>query len=140
MADPVTALKENVKSSKKEAKVIRKKIKRHKKELLKEHELVKTMKKVNAGAKGLESQTIRKLLRVTKHLADGILAVQQKIVKQDILLEKVADDVERQETYMLKEVKRLHSLLSMRQKGSESSMYIFGQKEIGGIDDSPFNI
>lgn len=140
MTTPVANLKESIKATKKSAKVIRKKIKKHKKELLKEHELTKTMKKVNSGTKRLENQTIRKLLRVTKHLADGIIAVQHKLTKQDLLLEKVSEDVERQETYMLKEVKRLHGLLSMRQGRSESSMYIFGQKEIGGIDDSPFNI
>lgn len=138
MPAPV-ALKKSVESAKTATKKMKKAVKKHRAEL-KEAIHAKAMKRARDAARTNDQQAMRKLLRLTDEYGSVILSLQKTIKRQEIALDMLSDEVERQETYLLKEVKRLHALLSTRRNGSEPSMYIYGQNDIGGNRDSPFSI
>lgn len=129
----------SIKKTKKMTKTTKKKVRKMTKEL-REHLVGARLADVENLNKTNPQGAVRKLLRVAHMYKEVIMSLQQQNENQQLMLDKIADEIVKQEQHLLREVKRLHGLLSTRSATSEASSYIYGQNEIGGNVDSPFSI
>lgn len=139
MSASVGRVSQSIRKSKKRLRNTKKSISMLKKDL-DQGLLNERIKDAKSANKTNSQDAVRKLIGLTQLYGDVIKKLQLKIASQESQLEKVREEVTKQETSLLREVKKLHSLLSTKSNNSESSSYIYGQNEIGGNRDSPFSI